>query len=73
MNDLAGMTVGELEEHLSKLRADLEEVEEERGFVLGQTGVHLSVSEVRRFESEILDLGARIEEVEEALRSRSPQ
>ena len=64
------MTGAELREFLSNLQADLEEVEEERSFVLGQTGVHISASTVARYESERNALRVRIEEVEEALRAR---
>jgi len=64
------MTGAELREFLSNLQADLEEVEEERSFVLGQTGVHISASTVARYESERNALRVRIEEVEDALRAR---
>jgi len=64
------MTGIELQQFLSDLQADLEEVEEERSFVLGQTGVHISASTVARYESERNALRVRIEEVEEALRAR---
>ncbi len=66
MNELSEMTPGELEEYLSKLRADLEEIEEERMFVLGQTGLHLSASEVGKYEADVNRLKARIEEAEQA-------
>lgn len=70
MKDMGDMTGAELREFLSNLQADLEEVEEERSFVLGQTGVHISASTVARYESERNALRVRIEEVEEALRAR---
>ncbi|GEM_PF-2709730 len=63
-------TVGELEELLSSLESDLEDLEEERSFVLGQTGVHLSMSTVRQYEDEINALKTRIEKVRKALNSR---
>lgn len=67
---MGDMTGAELREFLSNLQADLEEVEEERSFVLGQTGVHISASTVARYESERNALRVRIEEVEDALRAR---
>ena len=71
--DMTSMATAELKELLTGLRADLEEVEEERMFVLGQTGVHISASTVARYESELSGLSSRIEEAELALRSRSPE
>jgi hypothetical protein len=70
MKDLSEMTVDELEDLLASLRDDLEDLEEERAFVLGQTGVHLSVSAVTRYEVERRSLKEKIEEVEAALRTR---
>jgi len=70
MKDMGDMTGIELQQFLSDLQADLEEVEEERSFVLGQTGVHISASTVARYESERNALRVRIEEVEDALRAR---
>lgn len=70
MKDMGDMTDAELRQFLLDLQADLEEVEEERSFVLGQTGVHISASTVARYESERNALRVRIEEVEEALWAR---
>jgi hypothetical protein len=70
MNNLSDMTRSELEQLVTSLKADLEDFEEERAFVLGQTGVHISASVVARYESERSSLKQRIEDAEEALRSR---
>ncbi len=70
MKDLTEMTGPELAELLSSLRADLEDFEEERTFVLGQTGVHISASAVARYESEHAALRMKIEQVEQTVRSR---
>jgi hypothetical protein len=70
MTDLSDMTASELEEVLSSLQAELEDFEEERAFVLGQTGVHISASTVSRYESERTALKAKIAAVEDALRIR---
>ena len=70
MRDLTAMTVGELEDHLSELTADLEEVEEERMFVLSQTGLHVSAGAVKNYEGEINALQARIEEAKRVVRAK---
>ena len=70
MKDFTHMTDGELDEHLSRLRADLEDVEEERLFVLGQTGLHVSAGAVKDYETEIGTLKARIEELESVVRAK---
>jgi hypothetical protein len=65
MKDLAKMTVGELNEYVSELKVELEDLEEERMFVLGQTGLHVSAGEVKRYEAEFDSLKARIEQAEQ--------
>jgi hypothetical protein len=70
MKDLVNMGPGELEEYLSKLKEDLAEVEEERMYVLGQTGLHVSAGAVKKYETETAALKDRIEEVEQALRAK---
>ena len=73
MKDLSGMTTAEVDGYLSKLRADLEDVEEERMFVLGQTGLHVSAGAVKKYENELNDLKTRIDEAEQALRTRQAE
>ncbi len=58
------MTGGELEEYVSRLKAELEDLEEERVFVLGQTGVHLSPGAVTKYDSQMQTLRDRIAEAE---------
>jgi hypothetical protein len=70
MTELANMAIGDLDALLRKLQADLEDVEEERMFVLGQTGVHISATTARKYEVEVHDLTTRIGEVEEAIRAK---
>ena len=70
MRDLSGMTIAEAAKHLSELKADLEEVEEERLFVLSQTGLHVSAGAVKKYETEINALKARIEEVGRVVRAK---
>lgn len=70
MQDPADMTADQLEEYVSKLKEDLEEVEEERMFVLSQTGLHVSARTVTKYESDINRLKESIEEAEQALRTK---
>lgn len=72
MRDLSAMTTVELDEYLSKLKADLEEIETERMFVLSQTGLHVSASAVKKYALEINELHSRIEEAEQVVRARHP-
>lgn len=73
MKDLSAMTIGELDKYLSSLKTDLEEVEEERMFVLSQTGLHVSAGTVKKYEAEINELQARIQEAEQVARAKRPE
>ncbi len=65
--DLAGMDVDQLKEALSKAGDALEDVEEEREFTLGQTGVHIGANELARmrraWERDEAGLRERIEAI----------
>lgn len=65
------MTAPELKEHLSTLQVELEDLEEERAFVLGQTGLHVSAGEVRNFEGRLETLRDRIAETERLLEEKA--
>ncbi len=71
MDGLSEMSAAELQELLAKLQDDMEELQEERMFVLGQTGMHISAKKVSKYESDVANLEAKIAEVEEAIRARS--
>jgi hypothetical protein len=73
MSELETMSLPELEAYLQRLRDDLEDVEEERMFVLGQTGLHVSATEVKKFETTVQGLREKIAEVETAIDSRRNQ
>jgi hypothetical protein len=73
MTGFADMALGDLDALLSKLQADLEDVEEQKLFVLGQTGVHISAAVATKYEIEIDDLRSRIERVENAIRDKRPE
>lgn len=69
--DPAEMTAGELEEYLSTLQLELEDLEEERMFVLGQTGLHVSAGTVKKYESRKETLGERIAEAERLIQEKA--
>lgn len=70
MIDLEKMSIEELEKRLIRLKENLEDIEEERSFVLGQRGIHLSSSLVEKYQIEINDINESINEVEEVLRRK---
>jgi len=70
MIDFEKMSIEELEKRLVRLKEYLEDIEEERSFVLGQRGIHLSSSVVEKYQIEINDLNESINELEEFLRKK---
>lgn len=70
MIDFEKMSIEELEKRLVRFKEDLEDIEEERGLVLGQRGIHLSSSIVEKYRIEIEDLNKYINELEEFLRKK---
>ena len=73
MKDPEEMTVGELNEYLSRLKVDLEDLEEERIFVLGQTGLHVSAGAVAKYEAESASLRGRIDSAEQLARAKQKE
>ncbi|NYE56754.1 hypothetical protein [Carboxydothermus ferrireducens] len=69
--DYAEMSLEQLQEELKKLKETLEEVEEEKFFVLGQSGFHVSGGKVKQYEQEISELQAKIKEVERLIKEKS--
>ena len=67
MKPLTDMTKSELEAILDKLRTDLAEIEEEKAFVLGQTGLHVTGSTSRDYREEVQLARNRVKEVEGVL------
>ncbi|MCT8976747.1 hypothetical protein N4T77_09060 [Clostridium sp. CX1] len=70
MSAFEKMSIEELEKRLIRLKEYLEDIEEERGFVLGQRGIHLSSSVAEKYQIEINDLKESINELEELLRKK---
>jgi hypothetical protein len=67
------MTRAELEKELQTAEADLEEVEDMRSAVLGQTGVHIGARELQkhyaRFDGDQKRLTERIAQIRQSLTS----
>lgn len=70
MIDFEKMSIEELEKRLVKLKDSLEDIEEERSIVLGQTGLHVPGTAVKKFEIEIGEITESINELEELLQKK---
>lgn len=70
LEEYVDKSVEELEKTLRKLNYDLEEVEEERMFLLGQTGIHLPGATVKKYEAEVNHLKGRIEDCKAAIEQK---
>ena len=70
MQEYEQMEKHELEQKLKKLQDDLEDIQEERKFVLGQTGIHLPGATVQKFEAEISELEKKIAAVKSVLKKK---
>lgn len=63
MITLSTLNESDLRKRLQTLLDELEELEEERSFVLKQTGLHLPGHTVKKYEAEIQALKKTIDEV----------
>ncbi|MGI6659667.1 MAG: hypothetical protein ACOX4N_09750 [Dethiobacteraceae bacterium] len=70
MGEFENMEKSALKLKLQQLREELEEIEEERAIVLGQTGLHLPGSTVTKYEAETSYLKEQIEMLEDLLNSK---
>lgn len=68
--ELAGMDVDQLREALSRADDELEDVLDERQFVLGQTGVHIGAGELARLTKSWSKDETRLQERIAAVRAR---
>jgi hypothetical protein len=68
--ELAGMDVDQLREALSRADGELEDVLDEREFVLGQTGVHIGGNELARLRNAWAKDETRLRERIAAIRAR---
>jgi len=75
-DDLNGMTREQLQAALAAAQEELSDMEDERRFTLGQTGVHIGAAELKRinghFERESRRLAERIATIRDALKAAVP-
>ena len=75
-DDLNGMTPEQLQAALTSAQEELSDMEDERRFTLGQTGVHIGAAELGRinghFERESKRLAERIAAIRSALKMAVP-
>jgi len=70
MEDLSALRNEDLTRRLQTLSEELEELEEERSFVLKQTGLHLPGHTVKRYEAQTQTLKESIAELKAELELR---
>jgi uncharacterized coiled-coil DUF342 family protein len=64
------MSIEELEKKLVKFKESVEDIEEERSIVLGQTGLHVPGTAVKKYEIEIDEINQSINELEQLLQKK---
>ena len=70
VDELAGMNADQLTEALSRADGELEDVLDERQFVLGQTGMHIGAGELARMKDSWSKDETRLQERIAAIRAR---
>lgn len=70
MEDLSKLSQEVLTRRLEKFSTELEELEEEQGYVLRQTGLHLPGHVVKKFESDVISLKKTIAALKAELEHR---
>lgn len=70
LEDLSKLRVEDLTQRLRKLSEELEELEEERNFVLKQTGIHLPGRTVKKYEVDTTALKQSIGDLKAELEQR---
>lgn len=70
MEDLTKLRKVDLERRLSTLTEELEELEEEKSFVLKQTGLHVPGGKVQQYQTQTLALQESIKELRLELSNR---
>ena len=75
-DDLNSMTREQLQAALTATQEELSDMEDERRFTLGQTGVHIGAAELKRinghFERETKRLNERMAAIRDALQAAVP-
>ncbi|MHB1652006.1 MAG: hypothetical protein ACYCVD_05935 [Desulfitobacteriaceae bacterium] len=70
MEDLTRANRADLERRLGTLEEELEELEEEKGFVLRQTGLHVGGGKIKQYDAQTKLLEESIAEIRAELKSR---
>ena len=70
MEDLTKLDHAVLEQRLRNLEEELEELEEEKSFVLKQTGLHVSGGKVKQYDAQTKVLQDSIAEIRAELKAR---
>ncbi|MDI6813026.1 MAG: hypothetical protein QMC95_11965 [Desulfitobacteriaceae bacterium] len=70
MENLAKLDRAVLERRLQNLEDELEELEEEKSFVLKQTGLHVSGGKVKQYDAQTKALQESIAEIRSELEAR---
>lgn len=71
MEDLVKLDRAVLERRLQNLEEELEELEEEKSFVLKQTGLHVGGGKVKQYDAQTKSLQESIAEIRAELKARS--
>lgn len=71
MEDLIKLNSSDLERRLKVLEEELEELEEEKGYVLRQTGLHVGGGKIKQYEIQTRTLQESIAEIRAELKTRS--
>lgn len=70
MDDLLSLSIGDLKRRLQTLEEELEELEEEKNYVLKQTGLHVGGAKVKKYQAETEALTLSIKELKVELKKR---
>lgn len=70
MDDLANLSLANIKRHLQTLEEGLEELEEEKNYVLKQTGLHIGGFKVQRYQADTDALTLSIAELKAELAKR---
>lgn len=70
VEDLKNLSRQDLERRLNALEEELEELEEEKSFVLKQTGLHVGGGKVKQYEAQTQSLQLSISELKAELAQR---
>lgn len=70
MEDLKTLSRQDLERRLNTLEEELEELEEEKNYIMKQTGLHVGGGKVKQYEAQTTALQKSIAEIKTELANR---